>query len=87
MTQPTIRFSVIGINHEHIYGQVRLMLRAGAEFVNWYASEPDLVARFGAVYPQTPLARSEARRSWKIPASNWCSPPVSRPIARRWASA
>ena len=27
MTQPSIRFSVIGVNHGHIYGQVNLMLR------------------------------------------------------------
>jgi predicted dehydrogenase len=60
MTQPTIRFSVIGITHDHIYGQVRLMLRAGAEFVSWYESEPSLVAQFSAVFPQIPLARSEA---------------------------
>ena len=60
MTQPTIRFSVIGITHDHIYGQVRLMLRAGAEFVNWYDSDPSLVAQFSAIFPQIPLARSEA---------------------------
>ncbi|MCX7668466.1 MAG: Gfo/Idh/MocA family oxidoreductase, partial [Anaerolineae bacterium] len=59
MSQPTIRFSVIGINHAHIFGQVNLMLRAGAEFVNWYAPEPDLAARFAAVYPQAPMARCE----------------------------
>jgi predicted dehydrogenase len=58
MTQPTIRFSVIGVNHGHIYGQVNLMLRAGAEFVNWYAPEPDLAARFGSVYSGIPMARS-----------------------------
>ncbi|MDQ1301920.1 MAG: hypothetical protein QG637_1842 [Chloroflexota bacterium] len=58
MTQPTIRFSVIGVNHDHINGQARLMLRAGAEFVNWYAPEPDLAAQFGAAFPQAPMARS-----------------------------
>jgi predicted dehydrogenase len=51
-TQPTIRFSVIGINHGHIYGQVNLLLRAGAEFVSFYALEPDLAADFGERYPQ-----------------------------------
>ena len=58
MTQPSIRFSVIGVNHDHINGQVRLMLRAGAEFVSWYAPEPDLAAQFGAVFPQASMARS-----------------------------
>jgi predicted dehydrogenase len=54
----TVRFSVIGINHGHIYSQVRLMLRAGAELVSFYAPEPDLAAQFSNVFPQVPLARS-----------------------------
>jgi predicted dehydrogenase len=51
-TQPKIRFSVIGINHGHIYGQVNLMLRAGAELMAFYAPESDLAAQFGKTYPQ-----------------------------------
>ena len=54
-TQPNIRFSVIDINHNHIYGQVRLLLRAGAEFVSFYAPEPDLVAQFTEAFPQARL--------------------------------
>jgi predicted dehydrogenase len=54
----SIRFGVIGINHGHIYGQVNLLLRAGAEFVSFYASEPDLIAKFAATYPQVRQARS-----------------------------
>jgi len=56
----TIRFAAIGLNHAHIYGQVRFMLEAGAEFAGYYASEPDLTAPFGMIFPQAPLARSEA---------------------------
>ncbi|MFN8471034.1 MAG: Gfo/Idh/MocA family oxidoreductase [Anaerolineae bacterium] len=56
--QPTIRFAVIGINHNHIFGQVNLMLRAGAEFVSFYAPEPELAGPFGALYPQARLAGS-----------------------------
>ncbi len=52
MSNPTIRFGVIGINHGHIYGQVDLLLHAGAEFVSFYAPEPDLVAQFAPNYPQ-----------------------------------
>ena len=48
----TIKFAVIGINHNHIYGQVDLMLRAGAEFVGFYAAEDDLAQEFGATYPE-----------------------------------
>ena len=57
-TQPTIRFAVIGINHPHIYGQVNLLLRAGAEFVSFYAPEADLSVQFEAEYPQAQQARS-----------------------------
>ena len=58
VAQPTVRFGVIGINHAHIYGQVNLLLRAGADFVSFYAPEPDLTATFAKTYPQVPLARS-----------------------------
>ncbi|HXV43224.1 MAG TPA: Gfo/Idh/MocA family oxidoreductase [Anaerolineae bacterium] len=57
-SQPTIRFGVIGLNHGHIYGQVNLLLRAGAEFISFYAQEPDLSAQFAAHYPQARQARS-----------------------------
>lgn len=48
----TIKFAAIGLNHNHIYGQVDLMLRAGAEFVAFHSPEDDLAATFGAKYPQ-----------------------------------
>jgi predicted dehydrogenase len=53
-----IRFSAIGLNHGHIYGQVDALLQAGAEFVSFYAKEPDLIAQFVKSYPQAKLARS-----------------------------
>ncbi len=59
-TQPTIRFSAIGLNHAHIYGQVNLLLRAGAQLVSFYAPEPELVAQFQARYPDAVLAREPA---------------------------
>lgn len=57
-TPPKVRFSVIGINHAHIYGQVNLLLRAGAELVSVFAPEADLLANFTATYPQVGVARS-----------------------------
>ena len=57
-TNPTLRFSAIGLNHGHINGQVNLLLRAGAEFVAYYAPEPELAAAFGQTYPQARLAGS-----------------------------
>ncbi|MCM3871581.1 MAG: Gfo/Idh/MocA family oxidoreductase [Pyrinomonadaceae bacterium] len=56
---PKIRFSAIGLNHAHIYGQVGAVLRGGGELVSFYAKEPDLAAEFAKRYPQAKLARSE----------------------------
>ncbi len=55
-----IRFGVIGVNHGHIYGQVKLLLDAGAELAAYYAPEPELQQEFAKAYPHAPLARSEA---------------------------
>jgi predicted dehydrogenase len=53
-----VRFSVIGVNHSHIYGQVNLLLRAGAELVSVFAREPDLLSKFTQTYPQAQVASS-----------------------------
>jgi len=50
MTAP--RFAVIGINHDHIFGQIRFMLEAGAEFVAFFAKEDELAQAFAPHYPQ-----------------------------------
>src|SRR5262245_10717111 len=55
---PKIRFAVIGLNHGHIYGQVKLLLNAGAAFVSFFAIEPELIEQFTKTYPQAKLARS-----------------------------
>jgi predicted dehydrogenase len=55
-----VRFSVIGMNHGHIYGQVQLLLNAGAELVSYYAPEADLQQQFAKAFPAATLARSEA---------------------------
>ena len=57
--EPRIKFSVIGINHSHIYSQVEAVIRGGGEFVSFYAKEPDLVASFSKRYPKVKLAASE----------------------------
>ncbi len=57
-TQPPLRFSAIGLNHAHIYGQVNLLLRAGAQFVSFYAKEPELASRFAHIFPQAAQART-----------------------------
>lgn len=58
-TEPRIRFSVISINHSHIYGMVEAILRGGGDLVSFYAKEPELAAAFSQKYPQAKPARNE----------------------------
>src|SRR5262245_20119952 len=55
-----IRFAAIGLNHGHISGQTRAMLRGGGELVAFYAKEPELAANYSKDFPQAKQARSEA---------------------------
>ena len=55
----SIRFSVIGINHGHIYGMVDALLNGGGEMVAVYAKEPDLLQGFTKHYPNVKVAKSE----------------------------
>ena len=62
----TIKFAAIGLNHNHIYGQVDCLLRAGAELVAFFAAEDDLAARLRRKYPQAKRVadrRAHPRRS------------------------
>lgn len=56
---PRIRFSVININHNHIYGMVDAVTRGGGQLVSFYAKEANLVAEFSRRYPQAKLATSK----------------------------
>jgi predicted dehydrogenase len=58
MAISNVRFGVIGLNHNHIYGQVNLLLRAGATCELFFAEEPDLCAAFQRRYPDMRLASS-----------------------------
>jgi predicted dehydrogenase len=55
----SIRFSVIGLNHGHIYSQVGALIRGGGELVAFYAKEQDLVEAFAKRYPDAKLAKSD----------------------------
>lgn len=57
--EPKIKFSVININHNHIYGMVDAVTRGGGQLVSFYAKEPDLVAAFAKKYPNAKLAKGE----------------------------
>ena len=48
-----VRFAAIGLNHFHIYGQIDLLLHAGAEFVAYHGEEEKFFDRpFAKHYPQ-----------------------------------
>lgn len=55
---PRIRFSAIGLNHGHINSQVQTIIKAGGEFVSFYAKEADLSAAFAKNFPKAKIARS-----------------------------
>lgn len=54
-----IKFAVIGMNHNHIYGQVEAVIRGGGQLVAYYAKEAELTAAFGKRYPEARLVASE----------------------------
>jgi predicted dehydrogenase len=54
-----VRFAVVGMSHDHIYGMVEAMIRGGGELVGVYAAEPERGAAFVKRYPQAKMARSE----------------------------
>ena len=54
-----VKFSVININHPHIYGMTDAIKRGGGELVSVYAKEPDLLATFVKTYPDVKLAKNE----------------------------
>jgi predicted dehydrogenase len=55
----SLKFSVIGVNHDHIHAQVEAARRGGGELVSFYAKEPELAAAFSKHYPDVKLAGSE----------------------------
>jgi predicted dehydrogenase len=56
-----LRFAAIGLNHFHIWGQVEIMLRAGAEFVAFHAPE-DALAKPFAEHHKSVKRVDDARR-------------------------
>ena len=57
--EPRIYFSVIGINHNHIYSQVDAVIRGGGQLVSFYAKEDELAAAFSKKYPQAKKVNNE----------------------------
>ncbi|WEX90357.1 Gfo/Idh/MocA family oxidoreductase [Sinorhizobium garamanticum] len=49
-----LRFAAVGLNHNHIYGQVNCLLRAGAHLVGFHETDDALAAEFSATYKDVP---------------------------------
>ena len=56
---PRIQFSVIGINHGHIYSQVEAVKRGGGKFVSFHAKEADLAEAFSKRFPEAKRVNDE----------------------------
>jgi predicted dehydrogenase len=55
----SIKFSVCGMSHDHIYGMVGAMQRGGGVLVSAYGAEPEKVAAFTKRFPEVRMVRSE----------------------------
>lgn len=55
----SIRFSVIGLDHAHIYGMTAALQRGGGKLVAVYGSDPKQIADFRAKFGEVKVARSE----------------------------
>lgn len=55
----SIRFSVIGLNHSHIYGMVDSLKTGGGQLISVYSREPELLPNFTRRYPNVKVAKSE----------------------------
>jgi predicted dehydrogenase len=55
----SIRFSVCGMSHDHIYGMVGAVLHGGGVLVAAYGAEPDKAMAFAKAFPQAKMVHSE----------------------------
>ena len=55
----SISFSVIGLNHGHIYGMVESLINGGGTMIAVFAKEPELLQQFTKRYPNVKIAKSE----------------------------
>jgi predicted dehydrogenase len=55
----SIRFGVIGLDHNHIIGITAAVIRGGGELVAFYSALPKAIADFQKTYPNVRLASSE----------------------------
>ena len=56
----SIRFSVIGLNHGHIFGMVDSLIAGGGQLVAVYSKEAELLPDFTKRFPNVKVVKSEA---------------------------
>jgi predicted dehydrogenase len=54
-----LRFSAIGLDHAHVYGMTRAILRGGGELVSFHAQDPAQIAAYRKEFGDVKLAASE----------------------------
>ena len=55
----SVKFSVCGMSHDHIYGMVGAMQRGGGVLVSAYGAEPEKAAAFAKKFPEVKMVGSE----------------------------
>ena len=56
-----MKIAAIGLTHDHIYGQVNCLLRAGADLAAFHATDETLAAAFAQAFPQAKRVADPAR--------------------------
>ena len=54
-----VRFSVIGLNHGHVYSLTHTLLKAGGVLVDFYAPEKDLALKYSEHFPKARQVENE----------------------------
>ena len=55
----SVRFAVVGMSHDHIYGMIGAIQRGGGEMVLAWAGEEDKLATFKKRFPDVKIAKSQ----------------------------
>jgi predicted dehydrogenase len=58
MPGAAIRFAIIGLDHNHAFNHMKVLLDAGAQFAACYSPRPELIPAFKERYPDVPIAKS-----------------------------
>jgi predicted dehydrogenase len=54
-----VKFAVVGLSHDHIFGMVGAVIRGGGELVAVQGAEPERVAAFSKRFPQAKVVKTE----------------------------